>query len=139
MKGIWIVKDDVGIYKTSLREQDAIAFIPVEHSYEPRLLGRIYYLDSKMDFYEPIETDALIQHVFHPLGEDVYNAHPDLTKRGLAQRIELITAEDLLNDFPDEIPIINDATKPEHLKYCERLGITPREPIPLWEYVELLQ
>jgi hypothetical protein len=140
-KGIWIQKENSLYYSTWLRERkkDIVKFISFEHPYNPMYLGSVGFLDlAKINIYSVNLKNGLFQNKFYPFGGTVKEIRPKLVEKGLARKIEFEIAKDLLRNFSKDTPIIIGAISDNHLKYCERVGITPFAPMSLEDYTNLL-
>ncbi len=148
-KGIWIEKDrcSANHYTTWLDKKrgKVIGFVPFDHSYEPRYLGSVGFLDISREldrktsiYFRMGVSHGLLQNQFYPLGGTAKDIHPDLLGKGLAKRIELAIAKDLLQHFSRITPVVIGATSELHLQYCKRLGFVPFKPMTLEEYFGLL-
>jgi len=141
-KGIWVQHSpEYGIcYETSLREETErlVGFVPFEHPYEPRYLGSIKFVDI-IKLGQPLFNlnTGLVQTHFYPLGGDP-SLRPELVGKGLARKIELIVAKELLNSFQEGNKVFIPASSESHLAYCKRVGIPPSQVITLNEYLSIL-
>lgn len=144
LKGIWVTRDDKipFYYSTWLieRAEEVVGFIPFEHTYDPRYLGSVRFLDlssSDFDFSRNNLYDGLLQNKFYPLGDP--ELRPGLIGKGLARRVEFEIAKDLLEKLPQDTPVVIGASSDSHKEYCGRIGITPGQQMSLCDYVKLLE
>lgn len=143
--GIWINRDSPLIYQTFLREvtDNLVGFIPFAHPYPERYLGSISFLNMSTGKYNiPVLSSmnkGLVSHHFYPLGGTPSEERPILLGKGLARRIELEVAKDLLIQFPEDTPLAVVATSDNRINYCRKVGLTPFQPMPLREYHDILQ
>ncbi|MEK6910321.1 MAG: hypothetical protein AABW82_00950 [Nanoarchaeota archaeon] len=143
--GIWIERVAPLIYQTFLREvtDNLVGFIPFVHSYPKRYLGSLEFLDMStgqfhIDALQGMNK-GLVSHHFYPLGGTPSETKPELLGKGLARKIELEIAKDLLIQFSEDTPIAVVATSENRINYCRKVGLTPFQPMPLREYHDILQ
>lgn len=144
-EGIWINRESPLIYQTFLREvtENLVGFIPFMHPYSKRYLGSLEFLDMSTGQFHidalPGMNKGLVSHHFYPLGGDPSETKPELLGKGLARRIELEVARDLLTNFPEDTPIAVVATSKNRINYCRKVGLTPFQQMPLSQYHDILQ
>ncbi|VVB77951.1 Uncharacterised protein [uncultured archaeon] len=140
---IFIQKESQINFQTWLNNpgQDLVGTIELLEEYMPlrNYLGSVGYINAEK-YPHLIEQfgikSGLIQNLFYPLGG---NPDPALTGKGYAKKIELLISLELSKNFNPDTMIVIAANSESHLKYCDRVGITPNIPLELNEYIMKLK